>query len=89
MKTVMSARVDEQLASFLEHYQKSHGLKSRSEALEAAIRALRDKALEAEYAVAMDEWEASGEEDVWDVTVGDGLIQTPAATTTTSAPPPR
>ena len=82
---MMSARVDEQLASFLEDYQKSHGLKSRSEALEAAIRALRDKALEAEYALAMDEWEASREEDVWDVAAGDGLTQTPAATTTASA----
>ena len=89
MKTIMSARVDEQLANFLEHYQKPHGLKSRSEALEAAIRALRDKVLEAEYALAMDEWEASGEEDVWDVAVSDGLTQTPAATTTTSAPPRR
>ena len=86
---MMSARVDEQLADFLEDYQKSHGLKSCSEALEAAIRALRDKAREAEYALAMDEWEASGEEDVWDVAVGDGLTQTPAATTTTSAPPRR
>lgn len=73
MKTMMSARVDEQLASFLETYQKSQGLKSRSEALEAAIRALRDKALEREYALAMDEWDASGEAEVWDVVVGDGL----------------
>ena len=69
----MSARVDEQLANFLKRYQKSHGLKSRSEALEAAIRALRDKALESEYVLAMEEWEASGEEDVWGVTAGDGL----------------
>ncbi len=73
MKTMMSARIDEQLASFLERYQKSQGLKSRSEALEAAIRALRDKALEQEYTLAMEEWEAAGDEKVWDVAVSDGL----------------
>lgn len=73
MKMMMSVRVDEQLAGFLERYQKSHGLKSRSEALEAAIRALRDKALEQEYALAMDEWDVSGEAEVWDTATGDGL----------------
>ena len=70
---MMSVRVDEQLAGFLARYQKAQGLKSRSEALEAAIRALRDKALEEEYEAAMKEWQASGEEAVWDVAAGDGL----------------
>lgn len=72
MKTAMSVRVDEQLAGFLERYQKSQGLKSRSEALEAAIRALRDRALEQEYALAMEEWEA-GDAEAWDAAAGDGL----------------
>ena len=70
---MMSVRVDEQLAVFLERYQKSQGLKSRSEALEAAIRALRDKAFEQEYALAMEEWDSSGEAELWDVAAGDGL----------------
>ena len=73
MKTMMSVRVDEQLAGFLERYQKSRGLKSRSEALEAAIRALRDKALEQEYALAMEEWDASDDAEAWDASSGDGL----------------
>jgi hypothetical protein len=73
MKTHLSARVDANLARYLESYQQEHDLKTRSEALEAAIKALRDKALEHEYALAMEEWDVSGEAPLWDKTAGDGL----------------
>lgn len=73
MKVHLTARVDEGLAHFLDRYQQQHHVTSRSEALEDAIRALRDKALEAEYRAAMAEWEATGDADVWDATAGDGL----------------
>lgn len=73
MKTSISARVDEALVAYLDSYQKEHAIKSRSEALEQAIKALRERNLGREYALAMAEWDASGEGELWDRTAGDGL----------------
>lgn len=73
MKTSISARVDEALVAYLDSYQQEHGVKSRSEALEQAIKALREQDLDREYALAMSEWDASGEGELWDQTAGDGL----------------
>ena len=49
------------------------GLGSRSEALERAIRSLRDRSLEGAYAAAIDEWAASDDAAAWDALAGDGL----------------
>jgi Arc/MetJ-type ribon-helix-helix transcriptional regulator len=73
MKVHLSARIDADLAQYLERFREEHRLKTRSEALETAIRALRDRTLEREYAIAMDEWEASGDAARWERTVADGL----------------
>lgn len=73
MKVHLSARVDAELADYLADYQQAHGVKTRSEALEIAIRTLRDKALEHEYAMAMEEWEQDGDAALWDRLVADGL----------------
>lgn len=73
MKIQISARIDEGLAAFLESYQQMYDVKTRSEALEKAIEALRERALTEEYAQAMEEWDASGDADLWDGTVGDGV----------------
>jgi antitoxin ParD1/3/4 len=75
MKLHISARVDSELARFLEAYQQRHGLRSRSEALERAIEALRDRSLEAEYAQAMDELAETpeGVREAWDRTGADGI----------------
>lgn len=73
MKVSISARIDNNLIRFLEEYQQQRGGKNRSEALEDAIRALREKALEQEYALALDEWEQSGEHQAWDATAADGV----------------
>lgn len=73
MKVHLTARVDGDLADYLSDYQQAHGVKTRSEALEIAIRTLRDKVLEQEYAMAMEEWEESGDATLWDRVVADGL----------------
>jgi Arc/MetJ-type ribon-helix-helix transcriptional regulator len=76
MKMSISARVDEALVAYLDSYQKEHDVKSRSEALEQAIKALRERDLDREYALAMAEWDASSDAELWDQTAGDGLEPT-------------
>ena len=74
MKTHISARVEEHLATWLDSYQAANGLKSRSSALEEAIKALREKDLYRQYGQAFDEWEADTEtKTLWDKTAADGL----------------
>jgi len=73
MKVSISARVDEALVAYLDSYQKEHGVRSRSEALEQAIEALRERNLSREYALVLAEWDASGEGELWDRVAGDGL----------------
>ena len=63
---------DEDVAA-LDDYARAQGLKSRSAALQRAIRMLRYPALAQDYAEASDEWEASGEEAAWEATAADGL----------------
>ena len=71
MKLSVSLR-DEDVAT-LDEYARTHGLASRSAAVQRAIEMLRHPDLEQDYAAAWDEWEASGEEAVWASTVADGL----------------
>lgn len=79
MKVSISARVDEALIQYLDSYQQAHAIKSRSEVLEQAIKALRERELSRQYALAMAEWDASGDADLWDQTAGDGLGPTRGA----------
>ena len=73
MKVPVSARVDADLVAFLDAYREREGLGSRSEALERAIRSLRDRTLEDAYAAAIDEWAASDDASAWDALADDGL----------------
>ncbi len=57
----------------LDKYAKAAGLKSRSAALQHAIKLLGDPELEDAYAAAWQEWEDSGDGAVWAATVADGL----------------
>lgn len=57
----------------LDEYARTAGLRSRSAAVQRAIRLLRLPNLEQDYAAAWDEWESSGEQGVWDGTAADGL----------------
>lgn len=57
----------------LDKYARAAGLKSRSAAIQQAIKLLGDPELEDAYAAAWQEWEDSGDSEAWAVTVADGL----------------
>jgi antitoxin MazE9 len=57
----------------LDAYARAAGLKSRSAAIQQAIRMLGNSELEDAYASAWQEWEDSGDARSWAVTVADGL----------------
>ena len=63
---------DEDL-EFLDGYVRQAGLESRSAGVQKAIRLLRTAELGAAYAVAWEEWDASGDAARWEGTAGDGL----------------
>ena len=64
---------DEDVAT-LDRFARTNGLKSRSAALQHAVRLLGDPGLEEDYAAAWDEWEGSGGSAAWETTAGDGLV---------------
>ncbi len=69
----LSISLEEPLVAFLGDYQTTHAVRSKSEVIARAVRLLREKELESQYAAATEEWQASGEAEVWDAVVGDGL----------------
>jgi Arc/MetJ-type ribon-helix-helix transcriptional regulator len=69
----LSVSLPEEDVATLDNYARAQGLKSRSAAVQRAIRMLRHPALEQDYVAAWDEWAASGEEAVWEAAAADGL----------------
>lgn len=69
----VSVSLPEEDVKYLDGYAREQGLRSRSAALHKAVRLLRAAELGAEYQSAWEEWESSGEADVWDPATGDGL----------------
>jgi Arc/MetJ-type ribon-helix-helix transcriptional regulator len=69
----LSVSLPEEDVEFLDAYAEAEGLHSRSAALHKAVRLLRGAELGAAYEEAFDLWEADGDADLWDTTVGDGL----------------
>jgi Arc/MetJ-type ribon-helix-helix transcriptional regulator len=69
----LSVSIPDQDGAFLDEYIRREGLPGRSSAVQEAVRALRMKDLEAQYEEADREWYESGEAEVWDVVVGDGI----------------
>ena len=63
---------DEDVAA-LDEYARTAGLRSRSAAVQHAIRLLRHPDLEQDYSEAWDEWQTSGERAAWEATTADGL----------------
>lgn len=57
----------------LDKYARAAGLRSRSAAIQQAIRLLGDPELEDAYAAAWQEWEDSGDAQAWAATIADGL----------------
>jgi antitoxin MazE9 len=58
---------------FLDDYTRARAGQSRSAAIHDAIALLRRDALEDEYAQAWAEWNASGENQVWETATADGV----------------
>lgn len=71
MKLSVSLTEDDLIA--LDRFVEQAGLGSRSAGIQQAIRRLGDADLEDAYAAAWQEWDASGDAELWDVTSGDGL----------------
>ena len=69
----LSVSVPEQDVEFIDAYASTHGLESRSGVVQRALTLLRTSDLGNDYAAAWAEWEASGDADLWDSVVGDGL----------------
>ena len=60
---------------FLDSYAHEHGIESRSAAAQHAIALLRASELGDAYELAWEEWEQSGEAEVWEPTAADGLTR--------------
>lgn len=71
--TKLSISVPDDIAEFVEAYQESHELTSRSEVFVEAIRLLRERELAEAYEAASAEWENSEDAKLWQQTTGDGL----------------
>lgn len=69
----LSVSLPDPQIDFVDHYQRVHGLSSRSEVLQVALRILQERALEEEYRAAGEEWQASEDAALWDRVSGDGL----------------
>ena len=72
--TKLSISVDAGLATFIERYRQSHGVSSKSAVVERALTLLREAELGEQYAEAYREWEGSEDAELWEQTVGDGIV---------------
>lgn len=68
----ISISLSDEDVEFLDQYARKSG-SSRSAVVHLAVRLLRATQLGDAYAEAWDEWSGSGEAEVWDVTIADGL----------------
>ena len=69
----MSVSLSPSEVAVLDKYAQSAGLKSRSAAIQQAIKLLGDPDLEDAYTAAWQEWEDAEEAEAWAATVADGV----------------
>jgi Arc/MetJ-type ribon-helix-helix transcriptional regulator len=69
----VSVSLPEEDVEFLDAYASAQGIASRSAVLHKAVRLLRAMGLGTAYEDAWAEWAASGDDELWATTVGDGL----------------
>jgi Arc/MetJ-type ribon-helix-helix transcriptional regulator len=69
----ISVSLSDEDVALLDAYAKRVGVRSRSAAVQRAIRMLRNPDLEQDYGEAWSEWSAAGEETAWAATTADGL----------------
>ena len=73
----LSVSLSESDVAALDKFAQAAGLKSRSAAIQQAIKLLGDPELEDAYAAAWLEWDASVDARSWDATAADGLVDAP------------
>ena len=69
----ISVSLPDEDIDFLDEYALTLGVRSRSAVIQRAVRLLRAAELAPAYAEAWEEWEASGDADLWDSAVADGI----------------
>ncbi len=69
----VSISLSDEDIDFVDKQTQAGTFKSRSAAVQAAIRLLRDRQYVDSYAAAWDEWDASREAVVWDAAAADGI----------------
>lgn len=69
----ISVSLPDEDIEFLDEYARRLGVRSRSAVIQRAVRLLRAAELAPAYAEAWEEWEASGDADLWDSAVADGI----------------
>jgi Arc/MetJ-type ribon-helix-helix transcriptional regulator len=69
----ISVSLPDEDIQFLDEYARSVGVRSRSAVIQRAVRLLRATELGPDYAEAWEEWRTSGEGDVWESAVADGI----------------
>jgi Arc/MetJ-type ribon-helix-helix transcriptional regulator len=75
----LSVSLPEDDVARLDEYIRATGAASRSAAIQAAIKLLRQAGLEDDYAAAWAEWDASPDAGAWAATLADGLTEPDAA----------
>jgi Arc/MetJ-type ribon-helix-helix transcriptional regulator len=73
----VSVSLPEEDIAYIDDYAKRVGAQSRSSVLHQAVVLLRMSELEAAYAGAFQEWQASADGALWENTAGDGLSDAP------------
>ena len=69
----ISVSLPDEDIDFLDEYARSLGVRSRSAVIQRAVRLLRAAELGPAYAEAWEEWQASGDAELWDSAVADGI----------------
>ncbi|MGI8427230.1 MAG: ribbon-helix-helix domain-containing protein [Actinomycetota bacterium] len=69
----LSVSISEEDVNLLDEHARKLGLRSRSAALQQAIRLLRHSDLEEQYAAAWRDWDSSGDREAWEGVTNDGL----------------
>lgn len=73
----LSVSLSESEVAALDKYAHAAGLKSRSAAVQHAIRLLGDAELQSAYEAAWHEWEDSGDANAWESAIADGMADAP------------
>ncbi len=69
----LSVSLSEQDVEFLDDYAASHGIPSRSAAVQRAVALLRAHALSDSYEQAWADWQAGEDASLWEAVAADGL----------------